>query len=452
MVVLYLLGFAVGLMGWQTPVEADVSTVTLRDGERVDIPLSPSAGEVDARRGNGRTSLEVRLDRTDPLTVFGENFRAYVVWAVSPEGDFFNLGELHLDSRRAELDTTTALQRFGLVITAEPFHSVESPSERIAARSASPNRGNVRSESIRVTVGGHSYDMLDLPPSGSLPPRVIQARAAFQIAEAGTESQFGLAEFRQARVAFDSMEQLLGRSMEFEILEEFVNDSIRLSARAIRAAREERGASELRTVTRRAESAENRIDELQFELQVRDDQVEEVSGRLASVNTERQEARDLNREVTFARDQAERALRETLAELEVERDPWPPLLDALLSAGASQVPRGAQVVLSRGLFEDGEATFAEGTREALSRLVGIVRFGPVPEIRIEGHTGQSGSTADDLALSEDRAEVVREYLLSAGVPPDRVRAQGFGASRPVLGSEDSSDPANERVEITILEP
>ncbi len=451
MIALYLLGIALGGTTWQAPVDTAVSTITILDGDREDVRLTP-LGEVRARRERGRTSLEVRFDAIDSLTVFGETFRANVVWAVSPEGDYENLGELHINGRRAELNTTTALQRFGILVTVEPYHFVDRPSGRVAARSSVSDGGDLRAETVRLTLGGDALaPPLDLPPSGNLPPRVVQARAAFRIAEFETDSRFAQAEFRQARVALESMEQLLRRPIDSELLDEFVNNSIRLSARAIRASREEKGADQLRSMTRRAESAESRIDELQFQLRLAEEEIEELSEQASTLRSEREEAVGRIRDLSFARDQLERELEQTRRVLDAAEDPWPPLLDALVGAGAGQVPRGARVVMGTDFFEDG-ASLAEGAREPLARLVGILRFGTVPHIRVEGHTPLSDSTTNDLDLSQSRADAVRDYLVNAGVPADNIVAQGFGASRPALGAQDPSDSINERVEIMILEP
>jgi outer membrane protein OmpA-like peptidoglycan-associated protein len=126
-------------------------------------------------------------------------------------------------------------------------------------------------------------------------------------------------------------------------------------------------------------------------------------------------------------------------------------MDALIEAGADQVPRGARVVMGPDFFEGG-AALSEGAREPLARLVGILRFGTIPRLRVEGHTPGSGSTSEDLDLSQGRSDAVRDYLVNAGIPAANIVSQGFGASRPALGAEGPADPVNERVEITILEP
>lgn len=72
-------------------------------------------------------------------------------------------------------------------------------------------------------------------------------------------------------------------------------------------------------------------------------------------------------------------------------------------------------------------------------------------VRIEGHTDSTASDAYNMDLSSRRAASVRRALIDLGVPGDRLRAQGFGESRPV---ESNSTPmgraANRRVEFHIF--
>jgi outer membrane protein OmpA-like peptidoglycan-associated protein len=63
-------------------------------------------------------------------------------------------------------------------------------------------------------------------------------------------------------------------------------------------------------------------------------------------------------------------------------------------------------------------------------------------ITIEGHTSISGSAEYNQKLSLNRAEAVRDYLISGGVPPDQLKVVGFGASRPLT---DDPSPAAQKV-------
>ena len=69
--------------------------------------------------------------------------------------------------------------------------------------------------------------------------------------------------------------------------------------------------------------------------------------------------------------------------------------------------------------------------------------------RIEGHTDSSGSDAYNLALSRRRAASVYDFLVTRGVPIERLSAEGYGEMRPLPGTA-PSDPRNRRVEIVRL--
>lgn len=67
---------------------------------------------------------------------------------------------------------------------------------------------------------------------------------------------------------------------------------------------------------------------------------------------------------------------------------------------------------------------------------------------VDGHTDARGADSLNNALSERRAQVVVDYLVSLGVDEQRLQAQGFGESRPRV-EEDPFAGANRRVEATL---
>jgi len=430
----------------------DLVVVTVPPDSRVDIPLTPTVGEVEARRRENETRLEVRIDSIVPLTAFGESMRAYVVWAVSPEGDFENLGELELDGRDAEIDTRTSLQRFGLLVTAEPYFSVTTPGASVAFKSGAPRDDDVRFQTRTVQVGRYDYRTATLPPQGSLPSHVIQARMAFLIAQQERADEFADTEFRQARVAVDSMEQLLRRGMNAEVLEAYVNDAIRLSARGIETARDRKIEVELENVRRSRETLQRNNDRMDQEIQRLDLRQEDSTHQIELLQSDLQAVRSQIRQISLERDEAARRLRLAQDEIETLSDQWGPLLDAMISVGARQTPVGVQITLPAQRFEEDEAEFSDGTREMLARLVGLVTFDFIPEILIEGHVNSRGPATNRLTLSQERAEAVKTYLVEAGVPEELIRTEGFGLARPLPGIEDLSSPLHERVDIIFPEP
>jgi outer membrane protein OmpA-like peptidoglycan-associated protein len=73
------------------------------------------------------------------------------------------------------------------------------------------------------------------------------------------------------------------------------------------------------------------------------------------------------------------------------------------------------------------------------------------EILIEGHCDSRASDAYNLDLSQRRANSVLRFLLTHGVDPSRLQAQGFGRSRPIADNTTEEGMAlNRRVEFTIL--
>jgi outer membrane protein OmpA-like peptidoglycan-associated protein len=87
-----------------------------------------------------------------------------------------------------------------------------------------------------------------------------------------------------------------------------------------------------------------------------------------------------------------------------------------------------------------------GAQAELRRIADIMNKYPQTIIEVGGHTDTRGSDEYNLRLSEQRAQAVKNELIRNGVMEQRIKAVGYGESRPI-----SSDHAmNRRVEITII--
>ncbi len=87
----------------------------------------------------------------------------------------------------------------------------------------------------------------------------------------------------------------------------------------------------------------------------------------------------------------------------------------------------------------------------LERVIEFLRNNPDINIMIEGHTDDVGSDEYNNKLSLERADAVKNYIVSAGIKPDRIKTKGFGKKQPLV--EDKSDEAramNRRVEMRVL--
>lgn len=88
------------------------------------------------------------------------------------------------------------------------------------------------------------------------------------------------------------------------------------------------------------------------------------------------------------------------------------------------------------------------SKSVLNKIVAILKTLPLSSINIEGHTDASGDKKYNLWLSQQRANAVKKYLLSHGIPKASVNAKGFGSSRPKMPSA-LYNKVNRRVEIHI---
>ena len=74
-------------------------------------------------------------------------------------------------------------------------------------------------------------------------------------------------------------------------------------------------------------------------------------------------------------------------------------------------------------------------------------------VRIIGHTDSTGSDAINNPLSLNRAQTVRDYLSTHGVPAQRMAIEGRGSREPLAdNASDAGRAKNRRVEILLSEP
>ena len=102
-------------------------------------------------------------------------------------------------------------------------------------------------------------------------------------------------------------------------------------------------------------------------------------------------------------------------------------------------------------FETGKAIILPESFGLLDEVSDILRSNPTLSILIEGHTDSIGSDTSNLILSQNRANAVMQYLTQHGVGSDKLKATGYGKSRPIADNSTANGRAkNRRVEFTII--
>lgn len=107
--------------------------------------------------------------------------------------------------------------------------------------------------------------------------------------------------------------------------------------------------------------------------------------------------------------------------------------------------------LSNLQFESGKAVLKTESHSMLSNLVEIMKLKSAMRIEIAGHTDSDGDASANEALSKQRADAVKNYLVSKGIAAERIKTVGYGESRPIANNATSQGKAlNRRTEIRIL--
>jgi len=198
----------------------------------------------------------------------------------------------------------------------------------------------------------------------------------------------------------------------------------------------------LQEINEHASQQQQEVSRLKQELADRDDQlaalngqVQKLESRLGGVSEERVA---LQRRVD-----AQERMRGSVRALE-----------ASFTADEARVTRqGDDVVLSLlGIkFPSGRSTI-DGSSAALMKKVqqGLALF-PDASISIEGHTDANGSDSTNLILSQDRADAVRQYLVSNfAMNPEKITSVGYGEARPVATNETAAGRTrNRRIDLII---
>jgi OmpA-OmpF porin, OOP family len=104
-------------------------------------------------------------------------------------------------------------------------------------------------------------------------------------------------------------------------------------------------------------------------------------------------------------------------------------------------------VMNRITFDFGSEGINAESKRTLDTIVVALKANPHWRIVIEGHTDAQGTPDYNRVLSERRAQAVEDYLEAAGIAPGRLRAAGFGASRPLAPNDARGNAVNRRVEI-----
>lgn len=197
---------------------------------------------------------------------------------------------------------------------------------------------------------------------------------------------------------------------------------------------------------------------------IRDAQVQDARASLASTRAQLKEERRDNRaatnELRAANDATNKDLERSAEQLETERQARlsaegklaGAMTDLAAIAAVKQEARGMVITLSGSvLFVSGKYVLLNTAMTKLDQVAEALKAQDSDKrMVVEGHTDSRGPDSFNQPLSLNRANAVRDYLISRGVEADKITAVGMGSSKPITDNKTTENRANNRrVEIVI---
>jgi outer membrane protein OmpA-like peptidoglycan-associated protein len=460
--------------------------------------LMPGArGEAEVQGKRGDTKVVLELEGLDNPRTFGNEYLTFVLWAISPEGRPVNLGEVLVGgNHRSKLETTTQLQAFALIVTAEPYYAVRRPSNLVVLENEvrSDTRGTteaVESKYELIDRGGYiptGYKFDPVVLNAKLPLEFFEARNAMRIAESAGAQRYATASYGKAAEQMKNADELaVSRHSDKKSLisasretVQTAEDAREIAMKTIETARREaeRDASAGREANANANAEAAQLattDAVRREHDAKEKADREAERRRAAESATSDAQADAQRSAN-AQGEAERAraaaeqnqqaaeadsdrnraaaassnqqLQQAVLDREELRARLLQQFNAILVT--HDTARGLVVNMSDVLFDSGKYTLRPLAREKLAKISGIVLAYPSLKLAIEGNTDSVGSEEFNQNLSEQRAEGVRSYLTQQGVPESSTSARGFGKNQPIASNETADGrQQNRRVELVV---
>lgn len=141
---------------------------------------------------------------------------------------------------------------------------------------------------------------------------------------------------------------------------------------------------------------------------------------------------------------------DSIAEAQARRDSIRAAREAEERALA-QAAAAARMTLQQTVYFDyDESTITAATEAALRAKVEVLRGNPGVRLRMEGHADERGTSEYNIALGNERAESVIQFLTNFGLSGDRFTSVSYGEEQPAMqGSNEEAWALNRRVEFVI---
>jgi len=182
------------------------------------MAMGKGSAKVESERGVIKIGAEFK--NMAPPSSFGPEYLTYVLWAISPDGRPVNLGELTLNGygmgSDSKIETTSDIQTFGMIVTAEPYYSVTQPSDVVVMENVvrPTTQGVVENINAKFellprgmyTNHGRASGFMPILVGKKDPFELYEAQNAVQLARVAGAQKYASDSFQKAQ---DSLQQAL---------------------------------------------------------------------------------------------------------------------------------------------------------------------------------------------------------------------------------------------------
>lgn len=460
------------------------------------FPRMNGEAKIKRTKRNG-TEIDLSVNRMPRPFELGAGFATYVLWAISPEGQVDNLGEikrrgfLWFDSK---ISVTTPLQSFALIITAEPHFLVKRPSKEIMLENLNPvtTTGTVVATTKTIQYFGNSSDYFNDPRTPEIaevdyaktPSTVLQAKQAVALARFAGAQRDAIPELQAAENLLQTAENEWAAKRAEESVDITARQAISAAvkaedtARIRKEAREKRNEksiqdAELQKAEYKYEDALQQLENLKFELAREQRSRELVERDLANATQLVKDLREDNNKLKIEADKAKQEAYEAklqIAKIQGEKEVIekqkteqekisrlqaniPLLIDSLKTFGTvKQTERGIVLTLAENYWTSARvSSFATTAQPKLTGIANILSGATDYKFAIESHTDNSGNIDELNTLTQERAQAIADKLMSLGITEDRIQPRGFGASMPISpNTTNVSRAKNRRVDLILM--
>jgi outer membrane protein OmpA-like peptidoglycan-associated protein len=428
---------------------------------------SGASGEAKVDAKADGTTINMKVTGMPQPTSLGAELLTYVLWTVTPDGTTTNLGEIPIDKTgQGSVTVRTSSQTFAMIVTAEPYYAVSLPSEVIVLTNETRKntKGKIYPNNSFKLMKRSQYAKMGnplalTPDLKKVPLDMYEARNAVEIAKSRGADQYAPEVFGKAQSSLQMAENTLSKgssrnqvisvarqtiqfaedaralAVQRETAERIQKEKDAAAADAAAQAKAQADAQAQAEAQRQAELAAAREAQLKAEAQAQAaQQAAQAAAQQAALQAKEQAARE-----EAARAQAAtEALRAQLLQQ---------LNDVLQTTDS---PRGLVVNMADVLFQTAKYELSSDAQLKLAKLAGIIQAHPGLNLAIEGHTDTTGTEDFNMKLSQQRADAVRQFLISQGLSPDIITSKGMGEADPVADNSTAAGrKQNRRVEIIV---